>query len=152
MEVMEAMERYHLFAARSIIPPMDIEVHRTWEPGLLPPDRRGPDANLMLPRDYPNRKHILVLDWGIYNIAVYRSRGQAPIDDRTFSGLQPGDIPEIADTEFLDHVGSQEIVAGSNARFDAAIQKLGLVRVVDSTIPDSRGNPFLLVFHCSPVP
>lgn len=120
-----------------------------WEAG---PSPRWSDANLMLPGEYPNRKHILVLDWGIYNIAVYRSRGQVPIDDRTFSGLQPGDISEIADTEFLDHVNSQEIIAGSNARFDAAIQKLGLGRVIDATISDSRGNPFLILFHCAPVP
>ncbi|HYA16910.1 MAG TPA: hypothetical protein VEF06_05560 [Bryobacteraceae bacterium] len=121
---------------------------KAWENG---PSPTWSDANLMLPKEYPGRKHILVLDWGIYNVAVYRSRGQAPIDDRTFSGLQPGDIQDIADTEFLDHVNSQEIIAGNNAKFDAAIEKLGLVRVVDSTIPDSHGNPFLVLFHCAPV-
>lgn len=119
-----------------------------WEAGPTP---RWSDANLMLPKDYPNRKHILVLDWGIYNVAVYRSRGQAPIDDRTFTGLKPDDVQEIAGTEFLDHVDSAEVIAGNNARFDAAIQKLGLEKIIDSTIPDSRGNPFLLVFHCAPM-
>lgn len=118
-----------------------------WEAG---PSPTWSDANLMLPKEYPGRKHILVLDWGIHNVAVYRTRGQSPIDDRTFTGLQPGDIPDLAETEFLDHVDGQEIMAGNNARFDAAIQKLGLVRVVDSIIPDSHGNPFLVVFHCAP--
>ena len=115
------------------------------------PTPRWSDANLMLPKDYPNRQHVLVLDWGIYNVAVYRSQGKAPIEDRTFSGLLPDDIQKIADTEFLDHVDSAEVVAGNNPRFNALIQKLGLRKVIDSTIPDSRGNPFLTVFHCTPM-
>jgi hypothetical protein len=116
------------------------------------PSSTWSDATLNLPVQYPKAKHVLVLDWGINNMATFRSGGQSPVEDRTFSGLQPGDVAEIAETEFVDHVNAQEVIVGNNAKFDAAIAKLGLVRVVDSILKDSHGNPFLVTFHCSPAP
>lgn len=117
---------------------------RAWQSG---PSVTWSDATLTLPRTFPGTSRVLVLDWGIYNIATYLTRGKVRIEDRAFGGLQEDDTRNLEGTEFLSHVDGREVVAGTNARFEAAIGKKGLVRVVDRVFKDSRGRPVLMSFH-----
>ncbi len=105
------------------------------------------DATFSLPQVLAPGRKIVTLDWGIHNIGTFLTRGQVPIEDRTFSGLVTSDLPDLDRTQFLTHVAGQEYIAGNNARFDAAITKAGYVRAVDRILSDRRGHPLIVSFH-----
>jgi hypothetical protein len=109
------------------------------------------DASFGLPGVIPANRKIVTIDWGIDNAATFLTRG-GPVIDRTFSGLADSDVPDIERSEFLAHAPGEEMIAGNNARFDAAIGKLGFMRVTDHIVADRRGRPFFISFHCVPKP
>lgn len=106
------------------------------------------EASFGLPEILPRDRKIVTLDWGIHNTGTFLTRGRVVFEDRTFSGLTDADLPDLERTEFLTHVQAEEVIAGNNARFDAAIGKAGFVRVADRILSDHRGRALIVSFHC----
>jgi 4-amino-4-deoxy-L-arabinose transferase-like glycosyltransferase len=110
------------------------------------------DASFELPaliQSVPADRKIATIDWGIDLPAIFLTGGSRRIEDRTFLDTSSPDfVAEATGTQFLTRVAEEEVKTGNNAKFDAAIGKLGLVRRVDRVISDRHGRPFYVSFHC----
>jgi hypothetical protein len=110
------------------------------------------DAVLKIPGALPPGKKVITLDWGIENAVRFLTQGKTTVVDRTTRAVDPGDISDFEMAEFLTHSDGSEIITGSNAKFDAVMAATGFARITDKVLKDSRGQPFLVAFHCVRVP
>lgn len=117
-----------------------------WQAG---PTDTWSDAYWTLPQTYPGATRVITLDWGIQNVATYRTAGTISIEDRTFSGVTDADLADVTHTEFLRHTREKEIFHGVNEKFEAAVAARGFQIVTDQVFRDSRGNAVLEALHCS---
>jgi hypothetical protein len=113
------------------------------------PGEMWSEATFALPKILPQNRKIVTVDWGIHNTGTFLTGGKVIFEDRTFSGLKDEDLADLERTQFLTHVQAAEKIAGNNARFDAAIRKVGYMRVVDQVLSDRHGRPLIVSFHCA---
>jgi hypothetical protein len=113
------------------------------------PDQGWSDATFGLRAVLSRNREFITLDWGIRDTGIFLTRGRIPIEDRTFSGLTDDDLRDIDKKQFLTHVNGEEVIAGNNARFEAAIHKAGFVPIVDRVLSDRRGRPLIVSLHCA---